>query len=148
MTMRLAYGRDRKAPDFNAYDVKPERFFLDHGDEVEELGWLLKAVREGDVVVILAKGDLGKGLQISKRIEAIEKAGATIEWGEPPKDPKNVKKNEFDDDQLVIACKIWDHPLLSTVAKLARIEQATGIKMDRQQMYHRRRKLGDDYNKL
>lgn len=133
---RLAYGRDRKASQFKAYDIAPNQFFLDVGDEVEEFEYLLNALRGGEVVVILSRRDLGIGAQISKREASIAERGATIELRDPPNNKPKKASKRFSDEETEIVCKIWANEIMPGASKLERIYEITGKRKSRADVYY------------
>lgn len=84
-SLRHFYGYKRQPQD--APDGCDETWLDWPGTERQERDDMLLALRPGDAVVVLAKGDLGTGREIPAMVEAIQEAGAVMEIFTPEKAP-------------------------------------------------------------
>lgn len=81
--MIFGYGYKREAADLRAAGA--EKVYLD-GEKTKRLERrdMLRDLRDGDVIILLAKADLGAVGEIVRLREMIREAGATIEIAERP----------------------------------------------------------------
>lgn len=81
--MKFGYGINRTIAELEKAGA--ERCYIDHdGSRRTERNQLFADLRKGDTVILLARGDLGRGRE-TERLEAlIADAGATVEAKEPP----------------------------------------------------------------
>ena len=94
--MKIGYGRNRKEAAFRRHGVDPRFVFIDtEASERTERGAMLQsakvALERGDKVtlVLLAKSDLGYGLDLVRQREKLEALGVmTIVPTEKPKGPR------------------------------------------------------------
>lgn len=79
---RLAYGYERSRSDFSGLGVQAGYFDgpkTNRSERQEMMKWL----RRGDVVVVLAMSDLGAGKGLRNLLAEIEAKGATVEVAKP-----------------------------------------------------------------
>lgn len=84
-SMRRFYGYGRRPED--APEGCDQTWIDAKGSDRQERADLLLAVRSGDVVTVLARGDLGRGAEVPAIEKAILGRGATLDVREPPKAP-------------------------------------------------------------
>ena len=83
MSMKFGYGINRTIAKLEA--VGAERCYIDHdGSRRTERNQLFADMRKGDTVILLARGDLGRGREIERLEALIADAGAKVEAKEPP----------------------------------------------------------------
>lgn len=133
MIITIAYGRERKERDFKAHDISPRQFYLDQGKEITQFEWLIDALRGGEVVIILNKGDLGRGAQVKRRMGALEAKGAIVKVVGEDKPASAFTKAKFTPEESTIACDIWAS-LGGEATRLKLIEERTGKVKNRDQM--------------
>jgi len=80
--MRVGYGYKRREADFAGLNV--DRLWLDGEDteRSERRAMLNGGLRQGDVLVLLSRGDLSTGKTINDIVAEVAKCGATIEVNE------------------------------------------------------------------
>lgn len=77
--MRIGYGFKRTSPDFTRAQV--DRLYIDtpDTDRAERADMLMLGLRRGDVLVLLAPGDLGRGAELPPLRRLLEERGVTVE---------------------------------------------------------------------
>lgn len=82
--MRFGYGYMRREADFAHLDVDKEKLFIDgeNTERLERAAMLNGGLRPGDVLVLLARGDLGPGKKANEIAQLVADLGATIEINE------------------------------------------------------------------
>lgn len=131
--MKVGYGVNRHPHDFRgtgiAWDVPsltdgPDqpRAWIDTDAKVRpEFTDMLLQLTEGDVVVVLALSDLGKGFQLQEAQRMIAANGATVEVYDPglPPPPKRKRgpSSKWDDvpeDHIQQVAERWHNPNIYT----------------------------------
>ncbi len=82
---RIGYGYKRRERDFDGLEI--DKLYLDYPgtDRIERHDAIAVAGRPGDVLVLLASGDLGRGREVAMLKDQITKKGMTIELAEQEK---------------------------------------------------------------
>jgi hypothetical protein len=81
--VKFGYGINRTIAELEKAGA--ERCYIDHdGSRRTERNQLFADLRKGDVVILLARGDLGRGREIERLEALIADAGAKVEAKEPP----------------------------------------------------------------
>ena len=145
--MRVGYGKNRIEKEFAHADC--DRIWIDgdHTDRRERSFMLGNDLRNGDTLVLLAKGDLGHGGELTIIYRALADRSIAVEVSKPPKaDAKpRGRPRKFDPapeaDKEIAA--LWSDPLLYTPAYvMRRAEELTGAPVNRNALFHRYGKRG------
>lgn len=137
--MKVAYLYNRPAK--LADDWSADRVFADTPDtrRVERADMIEHGLRDGDVLLLAARGDLGRGREVPALIERIEAHGVAIQiMGEPetPKKPGRNPKLDLTQDQEAQICRLWRSGLeqsyvLRRAAEIAGVDVVTRNQMNR-----------------
>lgn len=128
--MRHGYGYNRTEKEFA--HASCDRVWLDsRSTDREERGELFRPhnLRDGDTLVLLSKGDLGYGGEITIFRRALRDRGVTVEVCPKPKETKPAGRpspfTEMTPDQAEQIRAIWNDPLIYTQAYA--VKRATEI---------------------
>lgn len=139
--MRIGYGFGRTSEDFAR--AKVERLYLDTAftDRSERTDLLQRDMRAGDVVVLLAAGDLGQGTDLRAVRRRLKAAGVTVEVLEAEKQRKQrgrpAKFNPTPDQDEQIR-KLWYMDGIYMMKHvIQRAEEIYGKPVTRNQLDHR-----------
>ena len=139
--MRIGYGFRRTPADFT--DANVERVYIDHpGTDREERSDMLRfALREGDTLVLLRRGDLGAGGEIPMIEQHLTDNEITLEISEAPA-PESGKpgpKPKFDPspEQDRKIKRLWHDPRNTQKYVLDRAAEIMGFEVKRHHLTHR-----------
>jgi len=154
--MKNAYGHNRDPKDFAHVPYDEARLFIDHNGTRDHLDELINrgGTRKGDVVYVLAVGDLGKGVAARKAVALIEDKGVSVVVCEPPEgsNPKPsvprgrpafrpdlfVDPDNPDFDLDATLREMWGNPIRYTQKYvLSYASEKMGKAITRNQMNHR-----------
>lgn len=138
--MRIGYGYKRRFEDFE--DANVERVYIDHADtlRLERTDMFHVGCREGDVLVLLGKGDLGFGGEIKMLRDELAARGVEIEIHEPVELPQRPGPKPQFDPPPEIDRKIgnlWHNLNYSQAYVLKRASQLAGMDVKRYHLTHR-----------
>lgn len=125
---RIGYGFERSEKEFKSANI--DKLYLDYRntDRVERGDAIGLAGRPGDVLVLIARGDLGRGAEVKMLEAQIRQIGMTIEiLGEVEKETKpQGRPSTFEGDgaQLKKLRKLWHGPWGASYVYLRLIEEA------------------------
>lgn len=138
--MKVGYGYNRTPRDFAPYEC--ERLFLDDAStnrqERVDLLDCLNRPSEQDTLVLLSKGDLGRGREVAKLMADLAAFNVVLQiiQAPPAKPIGRPRKFQPDDDQARKLENLWRSSLpLSHV--LVRAREITGQDVKRHQMIYR-----------
>lgn len=138
--MKVGYGYNRSPRDFAPYEC--ERLFLDDAttgrQERIDLMDCLDKPGERDTLVLLSKGDLGRGHEVAKLLADLEAANVILEIIQAPPAKPQGRPRKFapSEDQAKRLEALWRSSLpLSHV--LVRAREITGQDVKRHQMIYR-----------
>lgn len=125
---RIGYGFERSEKEFK--DAKIDKLYLDYRgtDRIERGDAIGSAGRPGDVLVLISKGDLGRGAEVKMLEAQIRQRGMTIEIiGEETaekKSPGRPPTFEATAAQGAKLKKLWRGPWGASYVYLRLIEEA------------------------
>lgn len=140
--MKAGYGYNRTARDFKGMGIDTDLIYIDTpATMLGERRSLEVRLRSSSIktVVLVKRGDIGRGMRAKKFTDIVEAAGATIEIIEPPKKEKQKVSNGvkwFDDlsqeDQQAI-CSVRDQ---SESVAVSKVKRDLKVDTDREQLYY------------
>lgn len=135
--MKVGYGYNRSPRDFAPYEC--ERLFLDDAaTNRQERVDLMQCLRDGDTLILLSKGDLGRGHEIAKLLADLEAVSVVLQIIQAPPAKPQGRPRKFapTDEQAKRLESLWRSSLpLSHV--LVRAQEITGQNVKRHQMIYR-----------
>ena len=138
--MKVGYGYNRSPRDFAPYEC--DRLFLDDAatgrQERIDLMDCLDKPGERDTLVLLAKGDLGRGHELAKLLVDLDAANVTLEiiQAPPPKPMGRSRKFELTAKQAKRLERLWRSSLpLSHV--LVRAKDITDFDVEKHHLIYR-----------
>ena len=140
--MRIGYGLNRIEKEFA--DANCDQIWIDgqHTERQERSAMLATGLRNGDTLVLLARGDLGRGGELSIIYRALADRGIDVDvvkpFSEKPKRKPGRPGFSPTPEQDAEIKKLWADPVLYTLAYvIRRVEQITGHTVDRNALYYR-----------
>lgn len=126
---RIGYGFNRREKEFDG--LRLDKLFLDFkGGDREERSAMWSACRPGDTIVMLAKGDLGRGGELLLLRSQIAERGVTIEVAsidaEPAGKPGAPTVFAPDDKQRARLKRMWTDGMYSRGYVLGQLLEMAG----------------------
>jgi hypothetical protein len=137
---RIGYGYERQERDFAHAGCDLVYIDSEKTNRCERTELFRLGLRDGDTLVLLARGDLGKGRQVTGFIQEAERRGAAVRVAKRPPErpahrPRGFEPPENEDAEILA---MWKNPVMHTTqSAINRAERANGGPVSRGQMYYR-----------
>lgn len=140
MNKTIGYGWCRTEDDLLAAGA--DLVFIDYGKERPQRADMLRpgVMRPGDVLILLAESDLGRGRELAKQRELLAERGVRIDVKadkSPAGNPGRPAKLSPSEDQDAALAALWADETRNPAYKVRKASEIMGHEVTYAQMYYR-----------